>query len=1795
MSTEELLKPITSVNIASIFKDFQNAYDALCHFHGCAFCGRKFSGTPSFVNIYHLPDLFRLTLPLECGHQTHYSSCNFAFALYPKFVTVNGEANACPDCLSSIETKQVPVYSLANGFDFNISNLPELNILEKHLISKNILFGNILRLSLDCTNSEQPALKGHILSVPHDGIAIGQLLPRSDLATYLTIVFENGGGPKNHFRKVFDSSYPIRSEHLFTWLTFLKENNSEYRDIEINYQWSSHEQLDLLWENAIFDHDCSGTSSEFLDQGVSTEPIPGRVDNIFVPDSAVTSATKASIFDTIRKIAGVKIPVHSESIQSDFYHLSEVILKTFPWLFPFSCPFPKDPLQPKFVEYLLSFHDNRFSDSSFLFYLYSVHVRRLASLNVSVKVKNTSNCLNQFRDIIKDPGFKTNISSAIKNPESPVAQSLFAKLSTIIKTTTKNLPFSVSERTFDRSKMEAYLRYFGSPTIFFTMSPSCIHQKVFFSITSCSNRDSMFTIPSLNDKWRIFSENPVAAAQTFDIIQKLFFEQLFGMPRVTEYRKTVPVESRNGKLFGLPKAFFSVTEANSRGNLHFHSLLWCGPDPSDVQRRVHDPAFVDDFVRYIDSVVTASIPMEIHNTFSQVQDKSSLLFSDPSVSSLDAFPEESYKVALTVNNHIRHTSTCYKGKQGAKGCRLNCPFPLSATTAPSEIFFYKNGDSKSFSLASHHYPISTPPAQTSFPCPSDQRIITFDQKRENPQDSTMVSFNPMTTFLFRCNSAVYPLYNESQAIPIVYYLKKYFTKETTTITRSLSALLSAVSTSKQSTAPDKSTETRKTQFLLTRLLNCLHAKEEISAPMAAATLLQMGSSTMSHDVWLCFPSQLQNHDNFNVNYDFRNCNSFDSEIPETDFASLGDIASAHVPDDLPDNEDETCLNGYSDISLDRKDEPVFVDQHINYLYRGDDLKLFSLFEYCGCVTIVPKRQSKVSTGRQQNKTFDFHPMHPKYLSHVQRLRSKLAVPVVSGPIQHHPGPFKSTSAWESQATKWTNFILCLFIPWDTATFTPSIHSYSALIGFINNLLASENPMDVTKALTIYSYSRDLHPTKLSRKALAMWRGRARDIWANVGKPGQPGDLGVNMDGNLESEALVSDDILVIDEESFQNRVQDQKSMETTRSLEKIFSPIQLTQSMENTFSPKNSGAFDVESVDNSIQKLKEADQNDTNAFTSQGKSSKFCQNRAFKKRYNQIRRKLTHNQQAIFDRIYLHFSSSAEHLNNNPLNLFVHGSPGTGKSFLIQSICELLGSKFVSCSAPTGIVATQMINGRTINSMFDINPSYSDRVLKPEKLQRLLNRFDGKILIIIDEISMMDPTLLAFIHLRMQQLKQRMRPFGSMSILLVGDFFQVDPVKGTSLYKALFDMDNMPADSLNLLGAQLFADFDRMDLTEQVRSAKDIAHTNFVSSLRMGHEISMEQLESIKELTSEDITTDSLWEFAPIVTATNAERIAINILQLKRFAVKYNTVILRWKNPLKSSHGSMLTVKVTNLFYNNCNELYSYFTVGAPCFVTHNIVPLLGVANGTAATLHSVTCSSLQLQEQLKEMVSASKPGDIIEIPCPYAVNVDVGQSTVLGKLSLVTGASVLALPLQRIYAHDLDVLGVTVKYFSFPFTLGFSVTFHKVQGKTLKRVILSLNHRKGFGRSTISYNCFLVGVSRVTCSAHLRRLPKFSQEDLFHVTKLRPSPELLKWSTAYKNGIFQTSPCNALNLSKEVNALLWDDPSTLSFEQNHFRTVLQSHPNIHICMAKYGHLPTKRAISFIQKDVISKKFKKSL
>ena len=205
--------------------------------------------------------------------------------------------------------------------------------------------------------------------------------------------------------------------------------------------------------------------------------------------------------------------------------------------------------------------------------------------------------------------------------------------------------------------------------------------------------------------------------------------------------------------------------------------------------------------------------------------------------------------------------------------------------------------------------------------------------------------------------------------------------------------------------------------------------------------------------------------------------------------------------------------------------------------------------------------------------------------------------------------------------------------------------------------------------------------------------------------------------------------------------------------------------------------------------------------------------------------------------------------NNQPMptyRIFLSGPGGTGKSHVIHLIhyetiklLKSLSGHFepdelpIILTAFTGTAAFN-IDGMTLHSAFGFSPgpgaSNVYHPLSSERLNTLRSRIGKLKLLIIDEVSMVGANLLYFIHRRLQDIigeNTDESRFGNISILAVGDLYQLQPV----CQPHVFSVPNT-GDYARLHGSLWKEKFSLLELTKSMRQKDDLAFAEILERVR---------------------------------------------------------------------------------------------------------------------------------------------------------------------------------------------------------------------------------------------------------------------------------------------------------------------------------------------------------------------------
>ena len=148
-------------------------------------------------------------------------------------------------------------------------------------------------------------------------------------------------------------------------------------------------------------------------------------------------------------------------------------------------------------------------------------------------------------------------------------------------------------------------------------------------------------------------------------------------------------------------------------------------------------------------------------------------------------------------------------------------------------------------------------------------------------------------------------------------------------------------------------------------------------------------------------------------------------------------------------------------------------------------------------------------------------------------------------------------------------------------------------------------------------------------------------------------------------------------------------------------------------------------------------------------------------------------------------------------SLFVTGGGGVGKSYLTSAIVKTLRDqgRRVAVTASTGVAAS-LIHGQTLHSLLGLglaDKPVDDLVRIARARRKLVHTWRRMDVLVIDEVSMIDPDFFIKVDLVVQGLRESTEPFGGLQLLLIGDFFQLPPVhprtRSPALPKFVFETE----------------------------------------------------------------------------------------------------------------------------------------------------------------------------------------------------------------------------------------------------------------------------------------------------------------------------------------------------------------------------------------------------------------------
>ncbi|XP_071138424.1 uncharacterized protein [Mytilus edulis] len=432
---------------------------------------------------------------------------------------------------------------------------------------------------------------------------------------------------------------------------------------------------------------------------------------------------------------------------------------------------------------------------------------------------------------------------------------------------------------------------------------------------------------------------------------------------------------------------------------------------------------------------------------------------------------------------------------------------------------------------------------------------------------------------------------------------------------------------------------------------------------------------------------------------------------------------------------------------------------------------------------------------------------------------------------------------------------------------------------------------------------------------------------------------------------------------------------------------------------------------------------------------------------------------------------------HEPFYTFLTGGAGCGKSVVVRAIFQALHRHLCSIEgedpddirillcAPTGKAAYN-INGLTIHNAFQIQPNKGlDQSLSCDVLNTLRMKYRNLSLILIDEISMVGNKMFSLLERRLKKIKGSNCSFGGVSIIAIGDFFQLQPVFDSWIFNDLSKgLTALAPNYWKLL-------FSFHELTEIMRQKDDLEFAQLLNRLRQNQQTENDfAVLNTRTVSISDPTyrTNATHLFVENALVDNFNLQYISKLSSQKVKVKsVDTVCGDLPASVKTKLLSSLPEKQTDTA-NLAKEVV--LAIGMKYDLTANIEVTDGLTNGSTCELKLIECKT----KSVRPSIIWVKFED-----ARIGANNRRKYSHLYGKDVEKTWTPMFDIKRSFTYKYK------TFERIQFPLRPAAGKTIHKSQGDTLQEVVVSLKSKRKGKIPHIHY----VALSRVTSLTGLQIL----------------------------------------------------------------------------------------------------------
>ncbi len=523
--------------------------------------------------------------------------------------------------------------------------------------------------------------------------------------------------------------------------------------------------------------------------------------------------------------AYIELPHDPEPVE-EFYNPS-LFPMMYPTLFPYGVGGLEDRSRPKpislkcHVKHYFSLNDTRFQrHNSFQFSAFNMLQRRSMLLHTSLKVKraNFASIANRFARVSSDAihivaervsrGDHTTCNSEDERQALALMKEVHA--------VTTNVAGSSSSRSVMRNEIRGLMMDQGLPSFYLTINPADVYNPVvkFLSGEEIDLNNLLpGDVPDYRDQSVLVAKNSAVATHFFNLYMKAFIKCILAY---------TPEEFRLDEgVLGITKAYYGCVEAQGRGTLHCHMLVWVygALDPNEIKSRIMeagDEEFKTRLFSFLDDSLSnyiPDVPMECDSVLSDGFNASAVRGDDVGIMTdvPDALLAQRDLRNLVIDCQIhKHRKTCFKycPPPLPKVCR----FDLDVSNVNPETYFdYEKGEICLRCL-----------------------------------DGLVNNFNATILRAVRCNMDIKFIGSGASAKAVLYYITDYITKSQLKTHVAYAALELSVKKLGEYD-PNEDEVTVRAKRLLQRCAYSMLSHQELSGQQVSSYLLDFEDHFKSHE------------------------------------------------------------------------------------------------------------------------------------------------------------------------------------------------------------------------------------------------------------------------------------------------------------------------------------------------------------------------------------------------------------------------------------------------------------------------------------------------------------------------------------------------------------------------------------------------------------------------------------------------------------------------------------------------------------------------------------------------------------------------------------------------------------------------------------------------------------------------------------------------------------------------------------------------------------------------------------